>query len=76
MDDLIPRDLYIGFDSYNNPGFVVEQINKWSKKDTAQIRQNIFKFMQTFHSSKVRMDNTIKLINGEQNSVKAFISEN
>jgi len=75
MDDLIPRNLYIGFDSYNNIPKVVSLIQENINKDNIEMRKNIFNFMQKYHSSVIRMENTINLILEKQDTVKAFLKE-
>ena len=69
LSDFLPHD------SYKNPFVVKELWNEWKRKDTTKIREKAFNFIQKYHSSKVRMDNTLKVIMGRQNSVKALIDE-
>jgi hypothetical protein len=75
QEKILPDSLQILFDSYKDPFVVKELWKKWSKTNTSKIRENAFNFIQKYHSSKIRMKNTLNVINGKQNSVKALISE-
>jgi len=75
MDDVIPPNLYYPFNSYKNPMEIKVIFNKIQKTDTMPMRRKAFNFIQKYHSSVVRMENTLKVIQGKQNSVKAFLSE-
>jgi hypothetical protein len=77
MDKVIPPDLYIPFRSYSNKDakYVIDTHRKWLSIDKTSMRKKAFEFIQKYHSSKVRMDNIIKVIEGKQNSIKAMIDE-
>ena len=77
MDELIPDSLYLPFDSYAHPDQVGNLINiyKNKKTETAQMRINMFNFMQRYHNAKIRVKYTIDIIEGKTDTVKAFISE-
>lgn len=64
MDDIIPEDLYYPFDSYGNDGVekVIEHHNKILKTDTMPMRERAFKFIQKYHSCKVRLRNILDCI--------------
>lgn len=61
MDNIIPEDLYISFDSYDNPQVVFDLWKKYKKMDTKNIREKAFKFIQENHSSKIRMGQVLCL---------------
>jgi len=64
MDELIPDDLYISFDSYSESDayFVKDQFEYWKKRDTIEIRKKAFDFIQQNHSCKVRIGEELRLI--------------
>ena len=66
QDLLMPDDLYFPFEDYQTP-MIVKDIynNQIVGKDTTAMRERAFKFIQQHHSAKVRMENTIKLIEGK-----------
>lgn len=67
MDEIIPDDLYISFDSYsdNDAYFVKEQFEYWKDKDTTKIRKKAFDFIQQNHSCEIRIGEEIRLIQEE-----------
>jgi len=75
IDDIIPDDLYIPFEGYNNPQVVKDLFEQWEDKDTMFMRKSAFDFIQTYHSSKVRMENIINVIEGKQDTVRAMLDE-
>lgn len=77
MDDLIPRDLYYGFDSYNQKSVneCIKLYQHIKKTDNSKMRKNIFEFIQTYHNSKIRMKQTIELIMNERKKLDVFINE-
>lgn len=62
MDNYIPDDLYVPFDSYDNPQYIKELWNEWKSKDTTKMRQDAFEFVQFRHSSKKRLKKVIETI--------------
>jgi len=75
MDKVIPDDLYVPFDSYNNPIVVKDLWDEWKNKDTTEIRKKAFDFIQQFHSSKVRMEQTIEILEGKRDKLDVFIND-
>jgi hypothetical protein len=69
MDSIIPSELYYSFDSYEDPYIVKNYFEEIKKIDTKPLQQEAFEYMQRYHSAKERMRNTIKVIEGEQDSV-------
>jgi len=69
MDEVIPPELYYSFDSYKDPYIVKEYFEQIKKIDTKPLQLEAFNYMQRYHSAKERMRNTIKVIEGEQDSV-------
>jgi len=67
MDDLIPRDLYFGFDKYNNSDadLVAEYYQRALKEDTTAMREKAFKYIQQNHSCKVRVKEILNKIEGK-----------
>jgi len=63
MDDFIPDDLYVPFNSYNNPNQVKKLWNEWKNKDTSKMRENAFNYIQQMHSSKIRIKNVLTILN-------------
>lgn len=57
MDDFIPRDLYWGFDSYNDDAVnqVAEYHQRSLTEDTMPMRKKAFDYIQQNHSCKVRL---------------------
>lgn len=57
MDDLIPRDLYFGFDTYNenDADLVAEYYQRSLVENTMPMREKAFKYIQQNHSCKVRV---------------------
>jgi len=73
---IFPEGLYFGFDSYNDPSVVKEywqKINNMSEEKKNKMRENAFNFIQKYHSSKVRMSQTIELIEGKRNKLDIFL---
>lgn len=73
---IIPPDLYFGFDSYKDPGIVKEyweKIKKMPDEEKNEMRQKAFNFIQTHHSSKVRMKQTIEVIEGKRDKLDIFL---
>jgi hypothetical protein len=64
MDDIIPNDLYVPFDSYNDPNVVKELWDEWKSKDTSKMRHYAFDYMQHYHSSKVRIKSVLDILKG------------
>jgi len=75
QEKILPDDIHVLFHSYDNPEIVKELWKIWENKDTSKIREKAFNFIQKYHSSKVRMFNTLNVIMEKQNSVKALIDE-
>jgi hypothetical protein len=67
MDDLIPRDLYFGFDKYSNSDadLVAEYYQRTLKEDTTAMRERAFKYIQQNHSCKVRIKEILNRIKGK-----------
>ena len=59
MDNYIPDDLYVPFDSYKNPMVVKNLWDKWKNENTMKMRKKAFKFIQQNHSSKVRLNKVL-----------------
>lgn len=76
QEKVIPDDIYIPFYDYKDPMIVKQLFEEWKTKDKRPIRKKAFEFMQRYHSSKVRMQNTLNLIEGKQDTIKAMIDEN
>lgn len=64
MDDLIPRDLYFGFDTYdeNDADMVAEYYQRSLVEDTMPMREKAFKYIQQNHSCKVRVKEILDYI--------------
>lgn len=64
MDDLIPRDLYWGFDSYNDNAVneVAEYYQRALVEDTSNMRKKAFDYIQQNHSAKVRLKEILECI--------------
>lgn len=75
QERILPDDIHVLFHSYKDPMVVKDLWKEWKKKDTWPIRKKAFEFIQKYHSCKVRMENTLKVIKGQQNSVKALLAE-
>lgn len=72
------KRLYFGFDDYNHPEVVKslwEKINKMSNTEKNIIKQNVFNFIQTYHSSKIRMKQTIEVIEGKKDKLNIFLND-
>jgi spore maturation protein CgeB len=63
MDNYIPDDLYVSFENYDDPLYVKELWDRYRGKDTSEMRNNAFNYIQHHHSSKVRMKSVLNLIN-------------
>ena len=75
---IIPEEMWFPFYDYNDIKAVEEQwkkINKLSTNEKNKIKENIFNFIQKYHSSKVRMAQTIELIEGKRNKLNIFLNE-
>ena len=59
MDAFIPDDLYVPFTSYDNPNVVKELWNQYKKHDMFLMRKMAFEYLQTHHSSKIRLKEVI-----------------
>jgi len=66
--DIIPEDLYFGFDEYNNDSIlqVIEYYKRSLKEDTNVMRKKAFDFIQKHHSCKVRIKNVLDAIDGKE----------
>ena len=64
MDKLIPPDLYFPIDSYDDEAVekAAKHYNYILSTDTSQMQREAFRFMQTYHSSKVRIAEVLKRI--------------
>ena len=62
MEEYIPDNFYIGFDSYDDPMIVKELWEEWKDEDTRKLRQEAFKFIQENHSCKVRIAEVLKFM--------------
>lgn len=72
-DDMIPNDLYYQHNLDSNQ--VKETYERILKTDTTDIRKRGFDFIQKYHSSKVRMCNVLKVLEGKQYTTKSLIKE-
>ena len=63
MDSHIPDDLYVPFDSYDEPMVVKRLWDEWKYRDTSDMRERAFKYIQEHHSSQKRMENVLKVMN-------------
>jgi len=75
---IIPEDLYFTFYSYDNKGLEQvkehwEKIKKMSDNEKDEMKQKVFDFIQKYHSSKVRMAQTIELIEGKREKLDIFL---
>jgi hypothetical protein len=61
MDDLIPRDLYFGFDTYNegDADLVAEYYRRSLSENTMPMREKAFNYIQQNHSCKIRLKEII-----------------
>jgi hypothetical protein len=75
MDDIIPDNIYVSFDSYDDPYVVKLLFEEWSYLDTTSIRNDAFNYIQIFHSCKERLRNVFRVLEGRQDSTKSFRSE-
>lgn len=75
MDEIFPQDIYVGFDNYNDPLKVKKLFEKWSRKDTSEMRQKAFNFIQKYHSCKVRLRHTLELIEGKRNNIPVLLKD-
>lgn len=76
--EIFPNDMYFGFDSYKDPNVVKElwqKIQKMSHDEKNRMRERAFNFIQKYHSSKVRMAQTIELIGGKRDKLDIFLDE-
>lgn len=77
MHKVIPDELYYPIHGYNDKN--AEQVKEYWKeiqnKDLTKFREEIFRFMQRYHSSKERMKQTLELIEGERDQLDVFIKE-
>ncbi len=62
MDSHIPDDLYVPFDSYDDPMVVKELWNEWKNKDKEEMREKAFQYIQRHHSSKQRLKNILEVL--------------
>ncbi len=73
---IIPEELWFPFYDYKDINFVKEQwekIKKLSDHEKNNIRKKIFDFMQNHHSSKIRMKQTVELIEEKRNKLDIFL---
>jgi hypothetical protein len=63
MDKYIPDDLYVPFYSYKDPMVVKNLWDEWKDKDTMEMKQKAFKYVQQHHSCKVRMKQVLDVLN-------------
>jgi len=77
MDNIIPDNLYIPFNDYSNESadFVVNEFKKWNYDDTLPIRKEAFKFIQKFHSSKVRMNDILDVLEQKRDKVRSSLTD-
>ncbi len=66
--DLIPEDIYWGFDGYGNDAVdkAAEYYNRSLTEDTTEMRQGAFDFIQEHHSAKGRMTDILDAIEGKE----------
>lgn len=75
MDDIIPQMLYYPFDGYTNKDadYVKKCYEKYIvRMDNTITRQEAFKFIQKYHSAKVRIGDVISVLDGKRDNVRAF----
>jgi len=67
-EDLIPENLYFGFDGYGNDAVesVIEYHKRALKENTNQMQQKAFDFIQKYHSCKARMNDMLDAIEGKK----------
>jgi len=77
MDDVIPDNLYYPFNTYDRKDakYVKDVWQKIMKTDTWPMRCKAFRFIQRYHSSKVRLSNILNVLEGKQDSTKSTIKE-
>lgn len=65
VDDILPPDLYYPFDGYERKDakYVKDTWQKIMKTDTWPMRTKAFKFIQQNHSSKIRINQIIDILN-------------
>jgi len=62
MDEFIPDDLYVPFYNYDEPQYVKKLWERYKDKDTTEIRENAFNYIQQHHSSMVRIKAVLNII--------------
>jgi hypothetical protein len=62
MDEFIPDDLYVPFHNYDDPRYVKKLWDRYKDKDTTEMRENAFNYIQQNHSSMRRMQSVLSLI--------------
>jgi hypothetical protein len=62
MDAYIPDDLYVGFQTYDEPQYVKKMWERYKDRDTSNMRKMAFDYVQANHSSKIRIANVLKII--------------
>jgi hypothetical protein len=80
QENLIPEKLYYIINTYNDKG--IEQvikhwndIKKLSDIKKQEKREQIFSFIQKYHSSHIRMKQTLELIQGKRNKLNVTLDE-
>jgi hypothetical protein len=77
MDDIIPENLYYPINGYDVED--AKQVkNHWKhiqKIDTSKLREQMFNFIQTYHSSEVRMKQTVEILEGKREKLDIFLEE-
>lgn len=70
--DLIPDDLYFGFDGYGNDDVdkVIEYHKRSLKEDTSIMRKKAFDFIQKYHNCKNRIRDILDVIEGKKELTK------
>jgi hypothetical protein len=62
MDAYIPDDLYVGFQTYDEPQYVKKMWERYKDRDTSNMRKMAFDYIQANHSSMRRMQSVLSLI--------------
>ena len=77
MDDVIPDNIYVSFDGYRDKDavYVVDKFNEWKEKDTMPMRIQAFEFIQTYHSSKVRLKDILDVLNQKRDNVRSTLND-
>jgi hypothetical protein len=71
MDDIIPNNLYFPFEDYSRKSakYIKDLSMEILKTDTWPMRSKAFRFIQRYHSSKIRMQQILNVLEGKIDKV-------